>query len=513
MSTNKNKKGFRAWTVLFWLAVWQAVSMMVGRSLFFVSPWQAAKTLITSMGDPRFWEAVLRSSGLILLGMLGGTLAGVMLAALAAWIKPVEELLAPLVHLIKSVPVVSYIVLALICLSSRGLSRLLAFLVVLPVIYTNVLEAAKRLDREKSEMARVFHFRMGDKIRYVILPQVFPSFLAAFSVAAGTAWKAGIAAEVIGMPPGTIGERIQQAKIYLETDRLFAWTFVVIAASFLMEKGSVWLLAKGFWLSQRTRWGSFVPEGANDQTKPLNGEPRADKEAGVDIVLDRLTKAYGDKIVLNSLTRRLAGGKTTVLMAPSGWGKTTLMRLIAGLEPASEGIAAVGNITVGNIAVRNNVMGKGTMKHAASTSISSGKDDKNVFPELRMVFQEDRLLGHLDALSNVALANPGGDAGQMLSVLIKAGLDREECTGKPVETFSGGMQRRVSLVRALVSRAGVLLLDEPFTGLDQDRKEEMMELSRSLWKGKTVLIATHDEHEALALGDWIWRPGCGQDTF
>ena len=200
--------------------------------------------------------------------------------------------------------------------------------------------------------------------------------------------------------------------------------------------------------------------------------PAKEGKTSPGIQIENVTISYGEKPVLNRFSLALEGGKTTILMAPSGWGKTTLLRLIAGLEHAQEG----------------------------SVSFTGG-----TAPSIRMVFQENRLLEHLDAVSNVSLANPDGDPSCFSTVLTKSGLLPEDYEGKPVETFSGGMQRRVSLIRALVSYADILLLDEPFTGLDAGCKEEVMALAGKLWEGKTVVIATHDSREALALGDRIWN--------
>ena len=451
---------------LFWLLVWQIVSMVVGKSLFFVSPGRVVVTLVRLAGQGRFWQSVLRTTGYLFMGTLGGTAAGVLLASLAAKWTLAEALFSPLIHLVKSVPVVSYIVLALICLSSRGLSRLLSFLVVLPMIYVNVLGAAKRMDPGLSEMARIYRMRRGDRIRYLVLPQVFPGFLSAFSVAVGTAWKAGIAAEVIGMPPGTIGERIQQAKIYLETAELFAWTLVVIVLSFLMEKLLRFLMGKVYERSQRTRYQRWY---RRRKKEPAIGE-KACPDCSPSVRVQGLRKSFDGVPVLSDFSACFEGGEVTALMAPSGWGKTTLLRLIAGLE-----VPDAGEISFPAGPERRKA-------RAAGENLS-----------LRMMFQENRLIGHLDPVSNIGLANPACPVKKILHLLEEAGLAND--LEKTVEEYSGGMQRRVSLLRALASDADVLLLDEPFTGLDAARKEAVMELSYRVLAGKTVIMAVHERPE------------------
>ena len=135
--------------------------------------------------------------------------------------------------------------LALILFSSKNLAVLISFLIVLPVLYTNLLSGIRAADPQLLEMARVFRVPALRGIRYVYLPQVLPYFRSACGSALGLCWKSGIAAEVIGMPDGSIGEQLQQAKIYLNTPDLFAWTLVIVLVSLIFEKVFLALLKRG----------------------------------------------------------------------------------------------------------------------------------------------------------------------------------------------------------------------------------------------------------------------------
>ena len=159
-----------------------------------------------------------------------------MLAALSARFRRAEELLAPLVAVVKAVPVASFIILALVWLPSRGLAFFISALMVFPPVYLNVLEGIKRTDASLLEMARVFRVPFSRTLRGIYLPQVLPYFRAAVSVALGLCWKAGTAAEVIALSGGTIGERLYTAKVYFETPDLFAWTAVIVLLSAGFEK-------------------------------------------------------------------------------------------------------------------------------------------------------------------------------------------------------------------------------------------------------------------------------------
>jgi len=111
---------------------------------------------------------------------------------------------------------------------------------VLPVIYTNVFQGLISTDTKMLEMARVFQIKPGRKIRYLYIPAVMPYFASACSIGLGLCWKAGIAAEVIGLPKNSIGEQLYESKIYLLTDQLFVWTIVIISISMISEKIVLW---------------------------------------------------------------------------------------------------------------------------------------------------------------------------------------------------------------------------------------------------------------------------------
>ncbi|MFR8023128.1 ABC transporter permease [Eisenbergiella massiliensis] len=159
-----------------------------------------------------------------------------MLASLSAAFRFVRDLLAPAMAAIKAVPVASFIILVLIWVPSRNLSVVISFLMVLPVIYTNVLGGILSTDRKLLEMAQVFRIPLFRRIRYIYLSQLLPYLRTGFSLSLGLCWKAGVAAEVIGIPKGSIGEKLYEAKVYLETPDLFSWTLVIVLISVIFEK-------------------------------------------------------------------------------------------------------------------------------------------------------------------------------------------------------------------------------------------------------------------------------------
>ena len=188
----------------------------------------------------------------------------------------------------------------------------------------------------------------------------------------------------------------------------------------------------------------------------------------MDILLEHVSKRFGEKQVLRDVSLRFPGGKITCLMGPSGCGKTTLLRLLAGLVRPDSGKI-------------------------------SGVPEK-----VSMVFQEERLCEDFSVLTNVLLVAPERreNAKALLEML---GLGGE--LDAPVRTLSGGMKRRVAIARALNYSSGLLLLDEAFKGLDENARRVAMDVVRQEAQGRTVLSVTHDPEEAASFGDLVLRLG------
>ena len=226
----------RAGAVLFWLAVWQAAAMAIGQEVFLVSPVQALRCLLRLLPQADFWHRVGFSAGRILLGFGLGVVCSAALAVAAEICPAAEVLIAPVLQLVKATPVASFIILALVWVRGSSLSVLISFLMVLPVLYGAVRTGIRAADPQLLEMAKVFRLPLGRRLRAVWLPAVLPAFRQGCSVALGICWKSGVAAEVIGLPNGSIGDALYRAKITLSTGELFAWTFVIILLSAAFEK-------------------------------------------------------------------------------------------------------------------------------------------------------------------------------------------------------------------------------------------------------------------------------------
>ena len=230
------KKLIAAAAVVFWIAVWQAAAMAVGKSLLLASPVEVAQRLVTLVPEQSFCSSILFSTGRIMLGFLGGMTAGVIFAVLAGKFVFFEKLFSPLISAVKAVPVASFTILALIWVTSAQLSVLITFLVAVPIAYSNIFEGIRSLDGKLTVMADIFRVPASRRFVGICLSQMMPYFRSAAKLSVGMCWKSGVAAEVIGIPMGSIGRELYNSKVYLETADLFAWTLVIIILSIITEK-------------------------------------------------------------------------------------------------------------------------------------------------------------------------------------------------------------------------------------------------------------------------------------
>jgi len=215
--------------------------MIIGEELFLPSPVSVIRTLIGLLGTKDFYIAIGSSFLRIGAGFAAGLLLGAGLALLSLKMRAVRILLRPMMTVIKSIPVASFVILALILVGSRHLALLICFLMVLPVIYTNTLAGLDSTDPQLLEVAKIYGTPKGRTLLYIYFPAAAPYISAGITVALGLCWKSGVAAEVIGLTAGSIGRKLYDAKIHLNIAELFAYTAVIVLVSRVFEKAALWL--------------------------------------------------------------------------------------------------------------------------------------------------------------------------------------------------------------------------------------------------------------------------------
>lgn len=239
----------------FWIAVWCAVSFRVNSEFLFPSPISVIKALGELCVTAEFWITSAFSLVRIVLGILISLVLGSLLAILTERVSAIKALLSPMLSVIKSTPVASFIILALLWMDRNTLPVLITSLIVVPIVWSNVSEGIRSVEKELVEVTRVYRFSRISRLKRLYIPTVAPFFMAACRSSLGMAWKAGISAEVLSTPRSAIGTELYFSKTYLETPSLFAWTLVVIALSFVIEK----LFVAG--LERAARKFNVLPKG------------------------------------------------------------------------------------------------------------------------------------------------------------------------------------------------------------------------------------------------------------
>ncbi len=241
--------------VLFWLTVWEVADRIIQNRIVLSGPLHIITALGEQIVQPDFLIICATSFVRIAIGFLLSFVIGFLLALAAYHVRLVRMFLAPILVTLKTVPMISFVIMLLIWVGNQALTIYLSFLIVLPLIYTNTLAGFENVDKNMLEMAKVFRLSPWKKFIYIYRPAFMPFLISGSRVALGMSWKSGIMAEVVGTPKPSIGREMFAAKQYLATADLFAWTVVVVVLSVVFEKVFMLLIKQadrplGGWLGK-----------------------------------------------------------------------------------------------------------------------------------------------------------------------------------------------------------------------------------------------------------------------
>lgn len=507
---NKRHKGRlgEKTALLVWILIFILPGLIFPKNSFIPGPMQILDRLVKIVGTGDFLSRTLYTATNVLSGFFIGSLSALVLGRLSAKSQSLENFLKVPLSLIKSVPVASFIILSLFWFPLRGVSIFVVFLIVFPVVYGHALSAWKGLDPAMKEVSQVFALKPFMYLRAIVMDQIQDALAAGLRTGLGMAWKAGVAAEVISMAGKSIGGAIYDSKVYLEMADLFAWTLWLVVMSAASEK-----LLTILWKKLQATLAAIpanancsgCPEGPEEPEKmsklgvtggvkvdhgfaEVNGKPAGSGDSGrlddhgkagadvrqVDhgkaapsrkpiITLEKISLSYSDKPVLKNLSLEVFAGDRLAVIGRSGAGKTSFIRIIAGLEASFSG------------------------KVKWPSEDPGGKSSK---PSISMQFQEDRLIENAGIVENLRLV---GCSDSDIRAVANA-LDLEGFGDGPVKGMSGGMKRRLSLIRAVLRPTDLVVLDEPTAGMDEKTAAKAM-----AWAAKEIgrrhlacIIVSHD---------------------
>jgi NitT/TauT family transport system permease protein len=221
--------------LIFWVLVWELCSLFTNNPLLLPSPIEVAKVLLFLTGKIYFWKSVFNSVTTVILGLFLSIGIGILIGVAAGLISFIEELLEPLMVVIKATPVMSIIILALVWFKSSNVVIFTAILICFPIIYTNVLQGIKAVDKQLIQMANIYKVKNKYIIKDIYLPSIKHYIVSGILMCLGLGWKVSVASEILSTPRYSIGLNLLNAKSTLETAELFAWTIVVVLLSFIFE--------------------------------------------------------------------------------------------------------------------------------------------------------------------------------------------------------------------------------------------------------------------------------------
>ena len=250
----------KAGILLFWLALWQGMSTLVDNPILMAGPLETLRALWRLLREEKFWQAVAGTTFKVVSGFLLGSFGGIVCAGLAYRFRLAREVLSPLLSVIRSIPIVSFVILLLIWQGSGRISFFISLLVVFPILYGNTLNGLLGMGEELTQAARLLQVGWRDRVFGIYLPEIYPELRSGFELAIGMGFKSGIAAEVIGQPAGSIGNSLYQSKIFLNTDEVLAYTLTAVCVAWVVEKlfVTVWSMVQGRGTDRSSRKGSAL---------------------------------------------------------------------------------------------------------------------------------------------------------------------------------------------------------------------------------------------------------------
>ncbi|WP_102408782.1 ATP-binding cassette domain-containing protein [Parabacteroides bouchesdurhonensis] len=443
------KKAIILFSILLILAGWEVFARILNQPELIPTLPRLFQALAELLFSKSFYLSIGATVIRGIAGILLSLVAAVGISCLFAKYELLYELFRPVFIIMRSVPVISFILIALIFLNPESIPLMIAFLTMFPLLTENLTNGIRNLRSGYTVMASLFHIGRYNTFMQITYPQLKPFLYSGLASAAGFGWRAIIMGEVLSQCSFGIGSEMKRAQSFIAVPELMAWTAVAVIISFLFDKSIDWL----------SRQKTAIRYVSSMKEKRCIPSPIRLVDTGY---------KYG----VSSFTYSFEPGKIYCISAPSGTGKTTLLNLINGtLMPIH------------------------------------GKIEINRDCGLASVFQEPELLPWLTAIDNVVL--PLSKVMPKEEALRNAKLILEEMQMggflfQYPKALSYGQQQRVALARALAYYPSpVILMDEPFKGLDEAIRNHIITYIKAKEResGQIILFTSHSVDEQTLFAD------------
>jgi ABC-type nitrate/sulfonate/bicarbonate transport system ATPase subunit/ABC-type nitrate/sulfonate/bicarbonate transport system permease component len=451
------------YSILLLIVLWQGTAMFVKLPELFPSVTDLIAGLLKLFKEGDFYISLANT---ILRGILGFIIAlalSFLMAAIALHHDFWKAFFHPLLVTIRSIPVISLVLVALLWLSPPGLPIFIAFFTMFPILYQNILSGLEHTDEKLIEMAVVFRKTTLQRFFTIYLPASHTLIFSGIATAMGFGWRAVIIGEVLATPIHGIGTGMKKAQAFIDMRELLAWTVVAILVSFAFDYFIKLIAEKQYRCRLKLTDINLVKTSLPTDKKQFE--------------ISHLNKSFNNKTVINNFSTQLSNDAVYLLKSSSGSGKTTLMRIIAGLTKKDSGTIHM---------------------------------DKHFV--LSYSFQDARLIPWLSTEENIAFALPcfpkiSTQLFKKLNEIIDL-LELTDEKNKLPDELSGGQQQRVALARALIVRSDILLLDEPLSGLGQALKNKIVGIieNHTAEYKPIILWATHEDVENQLIRPVIHLP-------
>lgn len=237
----------RIFAITVWVCIWQLVSSIINETLFLPSPIETIVALIELTKTSTFYMSVLNTFLRVMAGLAFAIILGISFGVLSTKNKISNTFIEPLVSAVKSIPVMSFILIALLYLNSNYVPILVCVMLCFPIIYTNTQKGIFSIDKKLIEMATLHKVSKIKIFTHIKLPAIMPFLLSSVLISIGFSWKSVVTAEVLSAPLHSIGYNLYTSKLYLDTESLFAWTLVIVILSILIERLANYIYHNSRW--------------------------------------------------------------------------------------------------------------------------------------------------------------------------------------------------------------------------------------------------------------------------